>query len=110
MIDLKIIIAEFIGTFLLLTAILVTGNPIYITAAFLAAITMAGKFSGGHINPAVTLTMWLNKSIQTSEAALYILPQIAGAVGAFYLWKYVINSRKISGTGPLLKPVVSPVY
>ena len=101
---LVIAIAEFIGTFILLSAILLTGNPIYIAAAFLAAITLAGNFSGGHINPAVSLTMWLNKSIQGSDLVYYILPQILGAVCAFYLWKNVIPSIKMGNPG-----IISPL-
>ena len=82
-----LIIGEFLGKFILVIAIFMTGNPIYIAAAFLAAITIASKVSGGHINPVVTLAMVLNKTVNTADAIQYIAPQVAGAVAAFYVYK-----------------------
>ena len=46
----KNMLAEFLGTFLLVIAILFTGKPIIIAAGFLLAISMIGPLSGGHIN------------------------------------------------------------
>ena len=86
-----VIIAEFIGTFILIISILITGNPIYIAAAFLAAITIVGKFSGGHINPVVSLTMFLNGTIKSNQILEYIGPQIIAAVSAFYMYQYLIK-------------------
>ncbi len=36
--------------------------------------------SGGHLNPAVTITMWVYKKIETDKAIWYILFQLLGAV------------------------------
>ena len=85
--DLKIFGAEFLGTFILVISILATANPIYIAAAFLAAITIISKISGGHINPVVTLAMFMNGTISGSQMLMYIPAQILGALAAYYAFK-----------------------
>ena len=85
--DLKIFGAEFLGTFILVISILATANPIYIAAAFLAAITIISKVSGGHINPVVTLAMFMNGTISGSQMLMYIPAQILGALAAYYAFK-----------------------
>ena len=85
--NIPLVTAEFFGVFILVISILATGNPIYIAAAFLAAITIIGKISGGHINPVVTLAMFVNGTIKSSQLAEYIVPQIAGALFAVYVYK-----------------------
>ncbi len=45
-----------------------------------------GNISGAHLNPAVTVGMFVNKRIEVKEAAMYILFQIIGAfVGTLIL-------------------------
>ena len=85
--DLKIFGAEFLGTFILVISILATANSIYIAAAFLAAITIIGTVSGGHINPVVTLVMFMNGTIPGSQILMYIPAQILGALAAYYAFK-----------------------
>lgn len=49
----------------------------------LAVIGMAytiGKFSGCHINPAITLSMWINKKISGKDAGMYMIFQVIGAI------------------------------
>jgi glycerol uptake facilitator-like aquaporin len=48
-------------------------------AALSIAITFSAKASGGHINPAVTLSLWLAKQIPLLPAGLYILVQLLNA-------------------------------
>jgi aquaporin Z len=74
-------LSEFVGTFILLSGILLTGNAVYIAAAFLAAITIAGV-SGGHINPVVSLIMALKGAITFKTMAEFIVAQVGGAVAA----------------------------
>jgi len=48
-----------------------------------AVIAMAytiGKISGCHINPAITVGMWISKRISSKDALLYICFQIIGAI------------------------------
>lgn len=47
----------------------------------LTALSYAiGHISGCHVNPAVTLAMWLIKRISTLDAIFYMLAQIVGAI------------------------------
>ncbi|MGB7242106.1 MAG: aquaporin [Sulfitobacter sp.] len=90
-------IAEFIGTFTLVLfgcgAAVIAGGDIGLTGisfAFgLALIGMAygiGPVSGCHINPAVTLGVVASGRMAISEAASYIIAQVAGAIaGALVL-------------------------
>lgn len=80
-------ISEFIGTFILVLAILLSGQPLYIAAAFLGAITIAGGISGGHLNPAVSLTMLANGDIGMGKFAQYAGAQVAGALVALAVAK-----------------------
>ncbi|MDP7979977.1 aquaporin [Bacillus sp. WLY-B-L8] len=86
-------IAEFIGTFVLVlfgTGVAVIGGGIEgigtlgIAMAFgLSIVAMAysiGTVSGCHINPAVSVAMFINKRIDATELIYYVLAQIAGAL------------------------------
>ena len=91
----KKIFAETIGTMVLV--LLGCGAAIFnaggaasaawvLTVAFafgLSVIAMAyaiGPISGCHINPAITLAVWINKGISCKEACMYMLGQVIGAV------------------------------
>lgn len=83
------ILAEFLGTFILMSAILFAGEPLYIAAGFLAAITITGAISGGHINPAVSLTMFARGDLPANALFQYIGAQIAGALTALLVFKAI---------------------
>ena len=83
----EVFLAEFLGTFALLFSILVTGNVYAIAATFLAIIWLIGGVRGGHINPAVSLVMFLNGTLDSHVFALYMFSQLAGAVSAYYATK-----------------------
>ena len=82
-------LAEFIGTFILVLAIVMTAQPLMIAGAFLAAILLVGPFSGGHINLAVTLAMLFKGDMSFATAAPYIIAQVAGALAAIQAAKYL---------------------
>ena len=88
--------AEAIGTMLLLTAVVGSGimgdrlsggntalallaNSIATGGALIAIILAFGGVSGAHLNPVVTLAALSLRQVQVSEAAGYVLSQIAGA-------------------------------
>jgi glycerol uptake facilitator-like aquaporin len=90
------IVAEFIGTLLLLAAVVGSGimgerlaagnvalallaNTIATGAALVAIILAFGPISGAHLNPAVTLADAWQGGIAWRETPAYILAQMAGA-------------------------------
>ena len=79
------LLAEFIGTFLLISVIAFIGNPIAIGAALWAAIVLVGKSSGGHFNPAVTLWAYLGKKVSASRAMTHIGAQLAAAAAVWMI-------------------------
>jgi glycerol uptake facilitator-like aquaporin len=96
------LLAEFVGTAALLAAVvgsgimalaLADGNDAIAllanagaTAAMLyVLIVVLGPVSGAHFNPAVSLVMWLKRSLEPRDAAAYIVAQLAGAVAGVLL-------------------------
>lgn len=90
---LKKLLAEFIGTFVLVlfgtgTAVLGGGiegiGTLGIAMAFgLSIVAMAysiGTISGCHVNPAVSIAMFVNKRMSAMELACYLLAQILGGL------------------------------
>ena len=96
-------LAEFIGTFVLTfvgcgAAALSGGvegvlGVLGIAMAFgLAIVAMAysiGNISGCHINPAVSLAMWINKKMDGRDFIGYVVSQVLGAVVAAALLKLI---------------------
>lgn len=97
----KKLLAEFLGTAMLLAtvvgsgimaenladgnmAIALLGNTIPTGAILFVLITMFGPISGAHFNPVVTIAFAFRKEFKTKEVLPYILVQIvAGIVGVF---------------------------
>ena len=94
--------AEAVGTLLLLTIVVGSGNmgdtlangndglallanAIATGAGLVILITIFGPVSGAHLNPAVSLAFLLRGEISTPMAAAYIIVQIAGAIAGVWL-------------------------
>jgi aquaporin Z len=75
-------ITEFIGTFFLVIAVGLGGNPLAIGAALMVMVYAGGHISGAHYNPAVTLAVLIRGRIKISDALIYMICQLAGAVAA----------------------------
>lgn len=73
------------------------------------AVTIAMGISGGHINPAITISMLVTKRIKAMEAGVYIVAQVIGAlVAALLLLAFPVQVGLVSGWGvPTLNPIVS---
>lgn len=80
-------LAEFSGTLFFVYVILATGNPLAIGAALALVILLASPISGGHMNPAVSITMASLGKIDRAELIPYILAQVFGALVALEIYK-----------------------
>lgn len=103
-------ISEFVGTFALTffacgVAVTIGCNTTagILTTALsfgLVIIAMAysiGNISGCHINPAVSIAMWLDKRMELTELIKYIISQILGALAGSALLGFCLNSYKALG-------------
>jgi aquaporin Z len=79
-------VSEFIGSFIIMLGVLSLSNPLYLTSVFLAAITISGPISGGHINPAVSLAMFLKGSLNVTQLSTYVSAQVLGVITALMLY------------------------
>jgi aquaporin Z len=111
----RIFVAEFIGTAVLVlggvgTAVLAGKDVGFLGIAFafgLSLLIMAyaiGGISGCHINPAVTMGMWVAKKIPTATLPYYWVAQVLGAIfGALLVFGIASGqagfSAKASGLG-----------
>jgi glycerol uptake facilitator-like aquaporin len=80
-------LSELVGTFVLMLAVLMFKNPVLIAAGFLAAIYVSGDYSGGHINPAVSIAQVAKGDLPMSALPGYLTAQILGALIAVYVAK-----------------------
>jgi aquaporin Z len=96
------LVAEFLGTGVLTAVVLAVGKsnigiPYFISLAvglaLVMLITIFGSISGAHFNPAITLGLWSARRVKTVPAVLYILAQFLGAVAAYYLYTYFVNTH-----------------
>jgi len=85
----RVIAAEFLGTFLLASAVFAGVNP-FIALAVLVLII--GGISGSHVNPAVTLGLASVKKHKMNEVLPYWGAQVAGGLTAAYLAVYLAKS------------------
>jgi len=92
----KAYLAEFIGSALLVAAIVGSGtmgtqmsrdsgvgltlNAISVVAMLWILITTLGPISGAHFNPVVSLVMVYQKAISFTDGIIYIILQILGAI------------------------------
>lgn len=77
------LIGEFIGTFLLAGAFLVTkGEPLYMGFVLITLILMVGTLSGGYLNPLLTVGAWVTRKLSHLRAISYIVAQLLGAGAA----------------------------
>jgi aquaporin Z len=106
--DSKKMLAEFFGTFWLVlggcgSAVLAAAFPgvgiglLGVSLAFgLTVLTMAyaiGHISGCHLNPAVTVGLWVSGRIQAKEVLPYIVSQVFGAVAGAGILYFIASGQ-----------------
>lgn len=99
----KKLFAEFVGTFVLLTAVCgaalfsaPTGGGL-LSVAFAVGLSVcamaytAGHISGGHFNPAVTIGLWVAGRCERANVGPYILAQCLGGAAAAGLFSIILD-------------------
>ena len=115
----RALVAEFIGTFMLMSSVLgaafysfaaptgaagILGIALSIGATVMALALAVGHISGGHFNPAVTLGLIAGGRFKSSNALGYVLAQCLGALvacGLFSLIGKAPPTFAANGYGPL---------
>lgn len=88
MMDSVSLVAEFLGTFLLVLSVLASGgNAFVIGGTYIVILLMITKLSGGHVNPAISFTMYVKGALTLKELMAYSVSQILGGVGSLYAYR-----------------------
>ena len=118
----KALVAEFVGTFALifigagagaLTATEGGGGGLLGVALAHGLVVLGfayayGHLSGTHINPAVTLGLWVAGAIESVRAVAYIVVQIAGGVAGGFCLAFLLKGTTESLGETTLAVGVSP--
>lgn len=83
---------EFLGTFLFLSVIVATGQPVLIALALLLVILLGGAVSGGHYNPAVSVMFWAKGALTNTDLAGYVVAQTLGGLSALTVYNLLMRS------------------
>jgi len=84
------LLAEYLGTFLLVLSILSLSNPIFIGIIFTVILFLIIPISGAAINPALSLVYYLNGKLGMKEALLYTLVQLIAAGSSYYVYASLV--------------------
>jgi glycerol uptake facilitator-like aquaporin len=82
-------IAEFGGTFLLCLVVLTTHNYLAIGAALAIGVFLGG----GAYNPAVAVSLLMNKEISAKEIVVFIVVEFIAAISAYYASKALLSLK-----------------
>lgn len=106
--NIKPLVAEFIGTFTLIFAGVgaiaigadLVGVALAHGIALAVMITAVAAVSGGHLNPAVTIGLWAAGKFPAGNILGYLIAQVAGAFVAAVLIKLCLPAATaVAGTG-----------
>lgn len=76
----KHFIAELVGTFFLTFAAVLIGDPLAVGMMFMAMIYITTPLSGGYLNPAISLALWLRGRFTALHFLCLALAQVLGAL------------------------------
>ncbi len=92
--------AEFIGSMILMSTILMSGKPFTVAAGIAAALIIAVPVSGGHLNPAVSTVFLATKQLEATDYFGYVIAQIAGMLVAWWFYQYFWK-KNVATASPL---------
>jgi aquaporin TIP len=104
-------VAEFVATFALVligagAVVLFDAGRLDLTGVALAhglvlavMVSVTAHISGGHVNPAVTIGLWVTGKVSSSRTIAYIVAQLLGAVAGALLLKYLIPANVFDAGG-----------
>ncbi|HET6713913.1 MAG TPA: aquaporin, partial [Actinomycetota bacterium] len=108
----KAAVAEFVATFALIfvgagAVILNANGQLDLTGVALAnglvlaiMVSITAHISGGLVNPAVAISLWVTGKIPTSRAGVLIGAELAGAVAGAFLLRFLVPTELFDvGTG-----------
>ena len=94
-------LAEFIGTFVFLSIIIISANVhnesgdalvwLKVGLGLATSLVLIGAVSGGHLNPAVSVMLYLNNQINVEQLIGYVIAQLIGAIIAYLYYRYVVK-------------------
>lgn len=108
----KAAVAEFVATFALIfvgagAVVLNANGQLDLTGVALAnglvlaiMVSITAHISGGLVNPAVAISLWVTGKIPTSRAGVLIAAELAGAVAGAFLLRFLVPTELFDvGTG-----------
>ena len=114
----KAVVAEFVATFALVFigagAVIANANgSLDLTGVALAhglvlaiMVSITAHLSGGVVNPAVAIGLWVTGKLDTLRTGAYILAELAGALAGAFLLKFLLPASSFDpvGGGVMLHP------
>jgi aquaporin Z len=98
----RALIAEFIGTFLLVAAYFaVQGQPLYVAFATIGIVLLIGGISGAYINPALTIGAWVTQKIKSVYALGYIVAEVLGGVASWLVLSTLLHGVDKTATSTM---------
>jgi aquaporin Z len=65
-----------------------SGGNAYVVGGTLALIILlTAKLSGAHVNPAISLAMFMKGTLSSKELMSYVLVQLLGGVSSLYAYR-----------------------
>jgi aquaporin Z len=91
------LVVEFVGMFLFMFTVGMATNkagagalaPLAIGSVLMVMVFAGGHVSGGHFNPAVSTAVFLRRRMAANEFGAYVVTQVAAAVLAGFVVRYV---------------------
>ena len=117
----KPVSAEFLGTFFLVffgvtSFISMAGNDMLLEGTITLGLTLfvlvhiLGPVSGCHLNPAITLPVFMSGKMKQDETIAYIVAQIVGATLGFVLFKELKPETGASDIDVLIVALVGTTF